>query len=265
MAPKVHMVSPTIDPFTLLLYGKTGAGKTVIGASAQQHKALADVLFVNVDRGMSSVSDRTTLRAVTIENEDDIMAITRWFIGERHPDVKTIKTVVIDSLSALRDEALIDITNAEMLKGRRQDRFDVQQKDWGRMTRLLVSFVTTLRNLGLNLILTAGVRSDTSEGYEVLVPDLNPGLRSTVSHAVSNIWYAADRAGSYRLLTLSRGGFQIKTRNAQFKTALEQYTRDNGPEGQEDEAEGWFFANTGSMHPTLPILYDLYINSQESK
>jgi len=265
MALEVEMVTPQTDPFTLLLYGRTGGGKTTIAASAQQHEALADVLFVNVDRGMSSVSHIPGLRAVTIGSEEDIQTLTHMFVGERHEDVRSINTVVIDSLSALRDETLIDITQKAMEQGRRQDRFDVQQKDWGRMTRLLASFVTAIRNLGLNLIVTAGAREDLSEGYSVLVPDLNPGLRSTVSYAVSNIWYAADRDGSYRVLTLSRKGFQIKTRNARFKEALVQFTRLHAPEGKEDEAEGWFLANTGSKHPTLEVLFNLYLNSQENE
>jgi len=264
--PAVEMLGPATDPFTLLVYGHTGAGKTTLAAEAQDHPDLADVVFLNIDRGLSSISHRTDIRVMNINSAEDMQQTRQHFLSpvERRPDLlKTVKTVVIDSLSALRDETLLNVTQAGVSAGRRQDRFDVQQKDWGHMTRLVATFVTDLRNVGINVILTAGVREDMSEGFVRLIPDLNPALRSTISHAVSNIWYAADRAGSYRLLTLSRDNFPVKTRNARFKDALITYTREHGPADKEDEAEGWVFLNNGANTPTLPILYDLYLNAQK--
>jgi hypothetical protein len=126
------------------------------------------------------------------------------------------------------------------------------------------------RQLPYHLILTAGVEETRSADGSTLLsanPLLNPKILQTVNYMMSYIWFAKKKGDeSYRLLTLPRGVYTIKTRNPKFVSAIKVETRKAAPADKQDAAEGWFDIKLDAHSqptPNLSDLYNLYLNSQK--
>jgi phage nucleotide-binding protein len=80
-----------------LIYGESGAGKTVLGSTLPQ-----PILFLDAERGMLSVKGKN-LDAVTINSVQAVGEAYSKLLTDNH-----YKSIVIDSLSELADLVLLD-------------------------------------------------------------------------------------------------------------------------------------------------------------
>lgn len=274
--PTPTNVSPETEPFRVLLYGDPGAGKTTLAASVNQNPLMSPALVLDLDGGLSSVSHLGNVRQVTLKDTNELISILSEFLkpaDKRTDGYQDVKTIIIDSVSALRDKVLTDAveTNSkrEASKGKPRELMIPQIQDYGQMTYQLSSILHGFRQLPYHLILTAGVEENRSQDGSTLLgatPLLNPKLLQTVNYMMSFIWFAKKKGDeSYRLLTLPRGVYTIKTRNPKFVTAIKAETRAQAPD-KADAAEGWFdikLTADGSPTPNISDLYNLYLNSQK--
>jgi hypothetical protein len=253
-----------------LIYGDYASGKTTIAASANLSDSLGPVIVGNIDMGLASVSHWEGLREVALHSPADLEQFLNDLSlpKEQMPAIlRPVKTIIIDSVSALREETLVAFTEVQFKKGRREDAFDNQWKDFGRATNFLLSKFDELRAQGYNIILTAGLSPVMQDDTQIGVrPDLNAALLKGLNYRMSNIWYAERSAAKsqYRLLIDDKPklGIKTKTRNTLYREALKTLTRKEAvTRGADPEKEdGWYYI-PHQDHPTLPTLYDLYITS----
>ncbi len=256
--------------FRGMIFGDYASGKTTIAASANLTDALGPVIIGDIDEGMSAVSHWTDLRRVPLHSPGDLeQFLLDMSTPKEHQDefLKPVKTIIIDSVSALKDETLLAMTTVQANKGKREDAFDTQWKDYGRTTNFLLAKFDVLRAQGYNIILIAGSAVIQQDGLELGIrPDLNAALLKCLNYRMSNIWYAeqSQAQNRYRLLLEDKPklGIKTKTRNTLFREALIKLTEDEAVKRGEDPVKqrGWYYI-PDQDHPTLPNLYQVYLES----
>lgn len=260
------------QPMRVLLYGDTGSGKTLMTATATRHPAMAPVLYINFDDGLSSVAHVPGIKSIRPTSTNELLVLQTELskpAAKRAEHLRDIKTVVIDSLSAGRDQILAELVHKGLNKAvNPRTEAVLQIQDYGHMQFALADFVSSLRQQPYHLITTAGVDFEyTADQLTGAKPLLNPKLLQSVNHMMSFIWYASKSNGTYRLLTVEKGIYSIKTRNPRLVRALEVRTMEIATANKHPNPEqmrGWF--NLGLDDNDLPMpgldkLYDLFLQS----
>lgn len=265
-------VPSTIDTYMrVLLYGATGAGKTLTAASAARHPELRPVLFLNFDDGLSSITHIEGLHEVRIKSINEMLAVVGQLVlpeAEREEEYRGFKTLVIDSLSAWRDATMNELVSKAVASKQRAE-MTTQIQDFGQMSFTLASVIQGLRQQPFHLIFTAGLDQEIEgDVIQRTMPLMQPKLRESVSYMMSFIWYMAQKNGEYRMLTLPRGVHTIKTRNPRFVRAIQQETLKRAkaklePDSKKDPSGsvGWWdmeLDDNDIPTPGIDTLYELF-------
>lgn len=231
-----------------LIYGRQGCGKTTLCATANDHPDLANVLFLNVEGGLLSVSGRGDIKKIDIRNIDVVEEVF-WDLVNKDPDYADIQTVVIDSGSELQSLNLAQIV-AEAVnsnKNKRDDQDFIQLDDYGKSNAQLKRIFRWYRDAPFNVIITAlpqyifprGNNQENQEPTDCL-PQFTAKLAEAVMGYMDFVWYMYEVDGERKLLTRPKGIYRAKTRGPRFSEAIGQVV-DN---------------------PTLPALYQKLLESE---
>lgn len=238
----------------ILVYGPQGAGKTFFAGTAQDHKAMKDVLVLSIEGGLMTLASRGDIIAETIKSTAQLEEMF-WKLTEieKYPEYANIKTVVIDSITELQTVNLEGIVRESLGKRKDKTQDDVYQEDYGKSTTQLKRLLRYFRDLPLNVIYTALPKTVFSKSGEVVVsvePMLTTKLSQSVMGYVDFVWYlyqqeVFDAEGKFEridryMLTRDSGVYRAKTRGVKFSEALGGKVR----------------------NPNLPGLYDLFIKSE---
>lgn len=247
--------------FCLLLYGNPGTGKTLLTASAQQNPKLANLGYVAADPGLFTIAGKNLdgVQIIDFTAVKDLKELPQ-FLKRSHP---TVKTLVIDSISALASERMDELQGESDV---------VDWRYYGTIIGNLERIVHNLRGSGYNVIMTAGMKDQTrieqtDKGQKIIFEkrrtDLSPGLDKRISHFVDFIWHTyLSPDGSYNILIRPNfpvGGGEIlaKTRNESFNAKLKKFERPNLPGiiqiGKMGEDTNKF--------PNLNTFYNLYLEA----
>lgn len=235
----------------VLIYGNPGIGKTVFAATAQDHPALADVLFLNIEGGLISVAGRRDIAYETIQSVQQLEEIF-WCLAGNDPQYEPYRTIVIDSATELQSLQLDHLVRDAAKKDTKRDIDAVQLQDYGKSTKSLRRIFRNFRDLDRHVIWTGLPKTkyknkkdeETGEPAEVR-PSVTDKLGTSLMGFVDYVWYYfmdKDDEGNdvRRILTSDFGAYKAKTRGMQFSQALGQ-VYDN---------------------PTMPDLYNLYLESE---
>lgn len=260
------------ETFRTLLFGPYGSSKTTVATSAHFSSKLGPALVLDIDGGLTSVTHHENLVQVPVHSFKELEQVVNDLTlpAERRPSIiNGIKTVIFDSVSAIRDEILVEFTGQQFKKQKREDAYSPEWKDYGKMTNFILNKSDDFRKAGFNLIITAG-SVDIMDGERIVAtrPNLNRALLDGLNYRMSNIWYVerSKTDNRYRMLVVppkASQRFDIKTRNAEFAAALTKLTRQQAVERKEKESdkwEGWYLI-PDHLHPTLPNLYDVYLET----
>lgn len=151
---EVRKPQTTLPFLNLLVYGDSGAGKTLLAGTAALVSELAPVLFIDVEGGT------LTLRHFDESADIDVVRVTEWkqmqkvydalYGGKHH-----YKTVVLDSVTEMQKLAMASVLGAGP-NGKILDTGSLPEfKEWNINTEQIRRFVRAFRDLEINTIFTA--------------------------------------------------------------------------------------------------------------
>jgi len=184
----------------MLVYGSPGVGKTTFAASAQDSPYGKDVLFIDVEGGVRSISDRAD---ITIFRPDDFDDIRKVFLMLKNGELSAFKTVVVDSIGETQALGLRSI----MKTSKTPDLPGLQ--DYGKSNEQVGNLIRGLRGLaqskGVNVIITAlAVESkDETTGAVLTRPALTPKALELATGAVDMLGYLSQTKDGTRVLNFA--------------------------------------------------------------
>lgn len=228
----MQIYTPKVDQplIKALLYGSPGVGKTTLASEAMDHPSLGQVLFLNIEGGLLTISHRRPNVIDIGRNEDgspnghalDDLEKVVWAIVNKEKGFEKFKTVVLDSVTELQVRDLEDVVAEDKKKKPNRDITLVQRDDYGKNTTRMRRILRMLRDAPVNVIFTALAKKSVPEGGDAskptsVTPHLTAALAESLMGYVDFLWYLySDGDGVRTLLTQERGPFKAKTRQPQF-------------------------------------------------
>lgn len=181
------------DPFlNILIYGDSGIGKTTLAGSADAVPSMRPVLFVDIEGGTESL--RHTYPEV------EVVRATNWkeiqdLYHELDSGKYDYRTVVIDSLTEAQKFNMYDIMVLQgARKAERGEEMDPDipsMREWGKNTEQIRRFVRQFRDLPMNTLFTALVKTDKNArtGKITAKPSLSGKLADEVAAFLDVVLY----------------------------------------------------------------------------
>lgn len=177
--------------FRALIYGRSGAGKTRLAATAPKP------LTIDVnEEGWDSVRGEP-LNPMTYEVKywTDLTDVY-WYLQEGDHE---FETVILDGLTAMQDLAVKFVLGDETSRDASRDPDMMDRRLWNKVGELMKTQIINYRNLPMNVIFTATERKrvvgdEDDEEVEITIgPALTPSAAGAAERAVSLIGYLHKR------------------------------------------------------------------------
>jgi len=186
------------DHIRLLLYGKTGSGKTTFAGT------FPNPLFIDTDKGGLTLRDKKIPRIkLTPGNKtyDEIMDILHKIKNKEEPFDFKIETIVMDGFTALSDFMMIDILKYPKAPGKVSRDILKGKPEWDDYDCLKNEFLAIMRyvkDIGLHFVATAGVKldEDKTNGNFIAHPNVIGGYRFIVGHDFNEVYYLEEKKTS---------------------------------------------------------------------
>ena len=207
----------------MVVFGNPGAGKTTYCATAQDSDKGRDTLFIDVEGGTRSISDREDIAVLKPETFEELKEIYDWLSKGDHK----YRTIVLDSLTEIQRLSLKSVMKVSATPEQ------PSQPEYGKSNEniavLMRNFKLFSQERGWNVIATALAVEvkDDSTGAILTRVDLTPGAAKNVFQVADTIGYLGietTRQGNTRYLLLHqtssilakhrqpRSGTQLPTR-----------------------------------------------------
>lgn len=166
---------------TVVLYGRSGTGKTTLAGSFPKPMLLLDVK----DEGTDSIADLKGIKVFDVTSFEDFELA--YYHLEKYP--KRYKTVVIDTVSQVQQLAIKELMdNKRTMKGRSAgDWGSMKKRDWGDVSSLMKEWLINYRDLaqkGMEIVFIAQDRSfnfdEEADDETSVVPEIGPALMPSV-------------------------------------------------------------------------------------
>lgn len=184
IAKKIQPVSDTSDNLVMLVYGRSGTGKTQFGSTFPR-----PILFLDInEKGLDTIRKEKNidvLRCKTWEDFEDAY----WYLeaGTKY------KSIVVDQITNLQDLGMADVR----AKAKKTPRELFVRKNWGELSGMMKTEIDNYRGLDdqYNICFIAHERID--EGGEEDEEALEPSVGARVIPSVSSFLDGAmDAIGS---------------------------------------------------------------------
>jgi phage nucleotide-binding protein len=148
----------------MLIYGKSGVGKTQLAGSADAVPWMRKVLVIDVEGGSMTLSHSYP--------EVDVIRVKSWNqIADLYEELKAgnhdYRTVIVDSLTEAQKFNMSAVMAKRILereaKGEEQDPDVPDMRAWGKNIEQIRKFVRAFRDLEMNTIFTALVKEDKNQ------------------------------------------------------------------------------------------------------
>lgn len=179
-----------------VIYGASGAWKTVFGATAPKP------IFASAEGGLLSVADKN-IQFVEIKSLKDLQELLIYLKTAKHD----FETVVIDSITEINDIIKMDIE-------KRTGKW-MQLQDWWELAKKIKAILRWFRDLDLHVIFLAQEVSESDEGVVTkIVPSLNGKAATEIAYFMDNVGYLMiDKTGERKLLTQPNAKLLTKDRS----------------------------------------------------
>ena len=182
-APLPDFISPVAEAtdqhgLFALVYGPSGAGKTTLASTTPDP---ARTLVLSAEQGLLSIRN-SGVKCAQIKDIEGFRKIYRWLVkGQENFD-----WIVLDSVSEIA-EVVLQNELATNRDGR---------KAYGEMATKMINILKQLRDLPLNVLVIAAVKSKEDNGMQVRVPD-TPGskLADKLPYLFDEVFYLHTKRG----------------------------------------------------------------------
>lgn len=260
---KLYRVTAERPRLKMMWYGDAGVGKTTLASTAQDHEAMRQVVYADIEGGLLSVAHRGDILRRPIKQTQDLIDLG-WAIGQgEFPEVHTL---VVDNITELQTINLQEIVQAaikggrNMVKNRERTLDDVWMEDYKTSTLQLSRTFRFLRDLPVNLILIAHLKrvyprmpegTDLSRVDPIMVvPSLSTKLMEATMGYLDFVWCLEQETdeesedyGKRFAITVSKDIYKCKTRGPKFLQAVGEVI----------------------VNPNLPDIYDTFVRSATQK
>lgn len=174
--PNIVSLDDHEESINLMVYAKSGVGKTVFGGSADT-AALGDArmrtLFIAVENGtVSAKRQGSTADIWPVETWSDIVKAYEWLSDPENED-HGYELIVIDSLTQMQQMCMRAILDKGVEENSSRDPDIPQLHDWQKFYNMFQRFINAFCDLPINVLFTALVRNVQDEkGEEFLLPDI---------------------------------------------------------------------------------------------
>ena len=169
---KIQPVSELADNLTMLVYGRSGTGKTHFGSTFPR-----PCLFIDVnEKGLDTIAQEEGIDVARVTDWQDLDELL-WGLKDGLP----YESVVIDQVTNLQDLGMYEVLRKQR-KGRDET---FTQRNWGQLSGMLKQFITDFRDLAdqYNLLLIAHERID-EPGDEDAEERIEPNIGARVMPSV---------------------------------------------------------------------------------
>lgn len=186
---KIRRASEIEQRQRILIYGKSGSGKTRLAATAP------NVLLVDVnEKGTSSVRRDFDPQVFTCDLWTDLSDVF-WYLQEGD---HSFETVAIDGVTSMQNLCMKFVLGDEAARDASRDPDMPSRLVWGKVGELMKTQITNFRNLPMNVIFTALTRTrisgDEGEEEEVSIgPACSPSIAGHLEAAVDIIGFLTTR------------------------------------------------------------------------
>jgi phage nucleotide-binding protein len=166
-----------------LIYGEPGTRKTRLASSAPSPL----IIDIN-DQGYDSVRNDYDPRYYLLDRWDDLNDVYWYLQGGDHD----FETVVVDHVTNLQNICMNFVLGDEASRDASRDPDMPSRQAWGKVGQLMKTQIINFRNLPMNVVFLAHVRSneieaEDSETYIKLTPEVSPQVQKVLTGAVGTI------------------------------------------------------------------------------
>lgn len=168
---EIKTFTPEDHKIKALIYGASGAGKTVFAGTAK------NAIYASAEGGLLSIADKKP-DFVDIKSLKDLTDLYFFLLREDHK----YKTVVIDSITEINEIIKIEI---EKKIGRA-----MQIQDWGDLSKKIRDIFRKFRDLPMNVILVAQeMYINDEDKIKKIVPSMNGKAATEVAYFMDVVGY----------------------------------------------------------------------------
>lgn len=190
VAKRIKRASELPVRFRALIYGRSGAGKTRLAATAPKP------LLIDInEEGTASTRNDTNPHVIELKLWTELSDIY-WYLQEGdHP----YETVVLDGLTAMQEICMKFVLGDEASRDASRDPDMPHRQAWGKLGELMKTQITNYRNLPMNVVFTATDRKrvvgdeDDDEVEITIGPALSPAVAGAAERAVGLVGYLHKR------------------------------------------------------------------------
>jgi hypothetical protein len=181
---RVHEIEPN---FNMLLYGRSGVGKTWLAGSAFDVPEMKRVLYIDVEGGTLTLrKDFPQIDVARVKTWKDVQAIYDELYAGGHG----FSTVILDSLTEIQKFNMDQIMVQLLEKADERDMDVPSLREWGKNLEQIRRFVRAFRDLPINVIFTALEREDKDrKGRPIKLPSLSGKMAGEVAAFLDIVLY----------------------------------------------------------------------------
>ena len=181
---KIAPIADRPDNFSILVYGRSGTGKTALASTFPKPMLLLDIR----EKGTATIAKVPGIDVISIDAWSELEQ-TFWYLKSGE---SKYKTVVIDQVTQMQDVAMSAV-RAETDRGENDL---LHKKDWGQISGMMKTWIENYRNLvedGFHVVFLAHERASTNDDSieDQIDPSIGarlmPSLAAYVNGAVDAI------------------------------------------------------------------------------
>lgn len=210
-------------PWSILIYGDWGSGKTVLACQANKP------LLLDCEKGRKSLLNHPELVGIPIKPIRSLNEAKQMALNIKNDKDENIKTVIVDTVTTLQFKDLSAIMN-KLPDGRDPDLPSMAEfnRDNRRVARFIQELLDACESTGRNVVILAHIKEEKDdEGNITLIrPGTSPALTQALAPMVDCVFYlshVADSKGEIKreLHTVATRKIKGKNRFGSLPTKIE--------------------------------------------